>query len=33
VGGDFAFEGALEWLNRNAFPVDLELYRRCIAEL
>jgi len=33
VGGGFAFSGELEWLNRNAFPVDLDAVARGLAAL
>jgi hypothetical protein len=33
VGGEFAFEGSLQWLNRNAFPVDLEAVAKGVAIL
>ena len=31
VGGGFAFAGELAWLNRNAFPVDLDAVARAVA--
>ncbi len=33
VGGGFAFDGDLSWLNRNAFPVDLDAVARAVASL